>query len=75
MDGSIFGFDVFVSDALPIPPTDAQIARRIVRHGLADVLEWLGEDVGPAPQAQTHVLMLGTAVHASAAIVNKLKEA
>lgn len=23
--------------------------RRIVRHGLADVLEWLGEDVGPKP--------------------------
>lgn len=25
------------------------IARRTVRHGMADVLEWLGEDPGPAP--------------------------
>lgn len=24
-------------------------ARRMVRHGLADILEWLGEEVGPGP--------------------------
>lgn len=28
-----------------------ELARRIVRNGLADVLEWLGEKVGPAVDA------------------------
>jgi hypothetical protein len=27
------------------------VARRIVRHGMADVLKWLGEPLGPAPDA------------------------
>lgn len=31
------------------PPTPGEEARRIVRHGYADVLEWLGEEVGPEP--------------------------
>ena len=28
-----FGIDIVESSALPIKPTDAQVARRIVRHG------------------------------------------
>lgn len=31
------------------PPTPGEDGRRIVRHGMADVLAWLGEPVGPAP--------------------------
>jgi hypothetical protein len=30
---------------------EGEWARRAVRHGLADVLEWLGEDPGPDPDA------------------------
>jgi len=30
-------------------PTPVEWARRFIRHGMADVLDWLGEDVGPAP--------------------------
>lgn len=47
---------VVVSPQLPYPPSIGEWARRIVRHGLADVLEWLGEEVGPAPDDQTHML-------------------
>ncbi|MGW5239486.1 hypothetical protein ACWEOW_11185 [Monashia sp. NPDC004114] len=49
---------VYVSNFLPLTPTDAEVARRIVRHGLRDVIEWLGEDVGPRPKDQTHALLV-----------------
>ncbi|MET4618688.1 hypothetical protein ABIE18_000111 [Arthrobacter sp. 2762] len=51
--------DVVVSPALPIVPTLAQDAVRMVRHGLADILEWLGEDVGPQPGEETHIIASG----------------
>lgn len=43
------GYSVIVSDLLPMGPNWGEQAERIVRHGLADVLAWLGEDVGPEP--------------------------
>ena len=67
------GVRVITSNALPLPSTDAQDARRIVRHGLADVLEWLGEDVGPRPGDPTHAFMIGNTLHASVAFVGQLK--
>jgi hypothetical protein len=48
---------IVVSEQLPMEPTDAANARRIVRHGLADVLGWCGLDVGPAPGEPTHALL------------------
>jgi hypothetical protein len=69
----LFGIPVIESTLLPMPPSDGAVARRLVRHGLADVLRWLGEDVGPAPDAQTEVLMVGNTVHASAAIVGLMR--
>lgn len=51
------GLHVVVSQALPYPPSIGEWARRIVRHGLADVLAWLGEEVGPAPDEQTHAFL------------------
>lgn len=51
------GVPVLVSSLLPYPPTPGEEARRIVRHGLADVLKWLGEDPGPKPDALTHAIM------------------
>lgn len=47
-----------VSDLLPMPPTPGEEARRIVRHGMSDILEWLGEPVGPAPATMTHLLLV-----------------
>lgn len=54
---SAYDLPVIVSPALPIIPTDAENTVRLVRHGLADVLEWLGEDVGPKPGDYTHAIM------------------
>lgn len=50
------GTPLIVSPALPIPPSDGEWARRFVRHGMADVLAWLGEEVGPKPTDQTHCI-------------------
>ncbi|BCW78993.1 hypothetical protein [Arthrobacter sp. NicSoilC5] len=52
--------NVFVSQLLPIPPSAEDNVIRTVRHGLADVLEWLGEDVGPKPGEQIHVIKAGS---------------
>jgi hypothetical protein len=53
--------DVIISPALPINPTDADDVVRTVRHGLHDVLEWLGEDVGPKPGEPTgHMIQIGS---------------
>lgn len=49
----LFGLRVYIDPSLPIVPSDGEVARRIVRHGMKDVLEWLGEAVGPAPDEIT----------------------
>lgn len=49
------GLDIITSGFAPSrPPTPGEDARRIVRHGMAEVLTWLGEDVGPAPGDRIH---------------------
>ena len=53
----VFGLPVVVSRHLPIVPSDGENARRIVRHGMADILAWLGEKVGPKPFEETHALL------------------
>ncbi len=68
---SLLGIPVVESDVLPLVPSPGMVGRRLVRHGLADVLAWLGEDVGPEPDAQTHALMVGNTIHASASIVGQ----
>ncbi|RHA38725.1 DUF6221 family protein [Cellulomonas rhizosphaerae] len=55
----MLGIPVIVSALLPMEPTPGEDAVRIVRHGLRDILEWLGEDVGPAPGVPTHSVMSG----------------
>lgn len=50
------GVDVVVSRWLPVRPGPGEVARRIVRHGLSDVLEWLGQKVGPRPEDLTHAI-------------------
>ena len=41
-----YGARVVESPALPIPASPRDQAVRIVRTGLADILQWLGEEVG-----------------------------
>jgi hypothetical protein len=67
------GIPVVVSDYLPLTPSVGENARRIVRHGLADVLAWLGEEVGPKPNEETHVLLTGGQMLVSAAAFERLK--
>ncbi|WP_343317754.1 hypothetical protein AAFM46_10920 [Arthrobacter sp. TMP15] len=57
---------IIVTQVLPLKPTLAQDTIRSVRHGLADVLNWLGEDVGPIPGALTHVFRSGGKLFVSA---------
>ena len=49
------GFRIYAPRTEPRPFTDlereGEWAKRTVRHGMADVLAWLGEDVGPEPDA------------------------
>jgi hypothetical protein len=53
---AIDGAPVIVSDLLPFRPSAGEDGRRIVRHGLRDVLRWLGEEVGPQPGEPTHAV-------------------
>ena len=67
---SLLGMNVIESPELPLHPSDGTIAKRIVRHGLADVLEWLGEEVGPKPEDLTHAFIIGNNIYASVALVS-----
>jgi hypothetical protein len=64
-----------VSPALPVYPSLAEDTVRAVRHGLADVLEWLGEAPGPRPGAITHAVHAGGTLWVSAEMFAKLKAA
>ncbi len=70
---ALMSMPVYVSNALPMPPSTREWARRIVRHGLADVLEWLGEDVGPAPDDQTHAIRAGRQFFVSPSLYETLQ--
>lgn len=45
---------VFISSGLPLYPSFNEDIVRQVRWGLKDVIEWLGEDVGPKPGEPIH---------------------
>lgn len=64
--------NVISSPFLPLPPTPAEDVVRIVRHGLSDVLEWLGEPVGPKPGEATHALIAGEALMVSQEVYDRL---
>lgn len=51
------GVPLLISPALPMRPSPGEVGRRIARHVMADVLEWLGEPVGPKPDELTHWVM------------------
>lgn len=70
---SFVSLDVVVSEHLPVPPSPGENARRIVRHGLAHWLEWLGEDVGPAPGEPTHAFQAGRTLMVSRELRQQLR--
>lgn len=67
------GLPVIVSDVLPVPPSAGEVGRRIARYGLADVLDWLGEELGPAPETETHVVWIDGTLHVSPVAFDQLK--
>ena len=67
------GLDIVVTGALPVHPTPGMDGRRIVRHGLADILEWLGEEVGPKPGEPIHVIVSGRRLVMSAEAAARLR--
>lgn len=69
------GVKVVVSNVLPILPTPRQDATRIVRHGLADWVAYIGEQVGPKPGEPIHALMIGGTMHASRAFYGRIQAA
>lgn len=54
----VLGMRVVIEPVLPLVPSDGENARRTVRHGMKDVLRWLGEEVGPAPYEETHCVCM-----------------
>lgn len=71
----MFDIRVIESKFLPTPPTPGDDGKRIVRHGLADVLHWLGESVGPMPGEPTHSFLLGNhTLLVSAELGQRLRE-
>lgn len=65
---------IVVSPWLPIAPTDGVDIVRMVRHGLADVLAWLGEDVGPKPGDKTHAVLIQGTLFVSQELADKIKD-
>lgn len=59
---------------LPLIPSDRENVARIVRHGLKDVLEWLGEEVGPKPYEKTHCVVAGRFLYVSPEVYAMIKE-
>lgn len=54
----LLGYRIIVDyDHLPREPDHRDDARRIVRHGMKDVLAWLGQQVGPKPGEALHAYM------------------
>jgi hypothetical protein len=68
------GLPVRISPQLPIAPSDEDNIVRSVRHGLADVLAWLGEDVGPKPGAACHAISTPSALYVSQECFDELKK-
>lgn len=81
----VLGIPVIVTDQLPTPISPAEEARRIVRHGLADIIRQVPElgPVGPAPDEVTHAflvedegaryLLVSRRLHSQIQLINRLK--
>lgn len=70
------GSPVVVSSLLPRPPSDREVARRIVRHGYHDagLLAPAAGDVGPRPHEQIRALWVDGTIHVDAALAQQLRE-
>lgn len=76
MTAPVFGaLEVVVDESLGRPPTPGEDARRLVRHGFAEVLAWLGEEVGPRPGEVVQTLILADGrMYVSPTIARQLEE-
>ena len=54
---SMAGIKIVPMEELPIDSWAGLEAKRMVRHGLKDVLDWLNEPVGEEPGDKVHKLM------------------
>ena len=68
------GYRIIVSPYLPLTPSDTDNAVRIVRHGMKDVLEWLGEKVGPKPYEEFDFLVSRDTIFVSEKAYLAMKE-
>lgn len=68
-----WGTRVVVTPYLPVEPTFAEQIRRRVRHGLADVLAWLGEEVGPEPTSPIGAITTPDAIYVSQEVYDLMK--
>jgi hypothetical protein len=67
---------VIVSPALPLPAPEKgspEWITRYVRHGMADVLEWVGEEVGRGPDDTTDVLVMAGQLVMSQAAYDRIR--
>ena len=78
LGGPLGGVQVF--ESAYVTPTEldrARVdARRIVRHGMADVLAWLGEPVGPKPGEPFDVMYVfggGSMVYAAPSTIDAIR--
>lgn len=68
------GTPIYVTPALPRYPSELEDVRRRVRHGLADVIAWCGDDVGPKPGEPIHAVAHPDAVFVSQELFDRLRE-
>ena len=67
------GYDLLESPHLPVVPDDVENVKRIVRHGLAEWVHYIGEEVGPKPGEAVHVLVFDRYMLASAEALDRIK--
>lgn len=70
----MLGTEVVISQALPVESSPKEWARRYVRHGMADILDWLGQPVGPSPDARIESVSDGVRIYVSREAYHRLKE-
>lgn len=69
------GLDIVVSPALPMQPSPAEDARRIVRHGYHDAGMWpaAAGEVGPRPGAPTRAMKIGRQLLVDRLLVDEIR--